>query len=128
MPKGGTAREVAGRQRNRSTLGAGRRSQHGRSDADSIDERREPITGKPVTSSIRYRKGIESKFMLPPERMTPKREIRPRSCHLRSILICFERLWRFGLLEKRSRGRGTLQYRISQHGAARLRWLRSQCG
>jgi hypothetical protein len=27
--------------------------------------------------------------MLPPERMTPKREIRPRSCHLRSIASDF---------------------------------------
>jgi hypothetical protein len=38
----------------------------------------------------------------------------------------FKRLWRFGLLERRSRGRGTLQYRISDLGRARLRWLRSQ--
>ena len=36
------------------------------------------------------------------------------------------RLWSFGLLERRSRGRGTLQYRISEAGRARLRWLRSQ--
>jgi hypothetical protein len=38
----------------------------------------------------------------------------------------FKRLWRFGLLERRSWGRGTLEYRISEGGAARLRWLRSR--
>ena len=37
-------------------------------------------------------------------------------------------VWSFGLLERRSRGRGTLEYRISDAGRARLRWLRSQNG
>ena len=45
---------------------------------------------------------------------------------LRSAWTYFKRLWRFGLLERRSRGRGTLEYRISQAGIARLQWLRSQ--
>ena len=43
----------------------------------------------------------------------------------RSAWTYFKRLWRFGLLERRSRGRGTLEYRISELGKARLRWLRS---
>jgi hypothetical protein len=46
----------------------------------------------------------------------------------RSAWTYFKRLWRFGLLERRSSGRGTLEYRISDGGAARLRWLRSQRG
>jgi hypothetical protein len=44
----------------------------------------------------------------------------------RSAWTYFKRLWRFGLLERRSSGRGTLEYRISEVGAARLRWLHSQ--
>lgn len=43
----------------------------------------------------------------------------------RSAWTYFKRLWIFGLLERRSRGRGTLEYRISELGRARLRWLRS---
>jgi hypothetical protein len=39
-----------------------------------------------------------------------------------------ERLRRFGLLERRFFGKGTLQYRISNAGAARLRWLRTRSG
>lgn len=35
---------------------------------------------------------------------------------------------RFGLLERRSTGRGTLEYRISEQGMDRLRWLRSHKG
>jgi hypothetical protein len=46
----------------------------------------------------------------------------------RSAWTYFKRLWKFGLLERRSSGRGTLEYRISEVGAARLRWLRSQRG
>jgi hypothetical protein len=46
----------------------------------------------------------------------------------RSAWSYFKRLWRFGLLERRSSGRGTLEYRISEGGAVRLRWLRSQRG
>jgi hypothetical protein len=49
-------------------------------------------------------------------------DFRPR----RSGWTYFKRLWGFGLLERRSRGRGTLEYRISNAGAARLRWLRSR--
>jgi hypothetical protein len=45
---------------------------------------------------------------------------------LRSAWTYFKRLWRFGLLERRSSGKGTLEYKISEGGAARLRWLRSQ--
>jgi hypothetical protein len=44
----------------------------------------------------------------------------------RAAWTYFKRLWTFGLLERRSRGRGTLEYRISEPGRARLRWLRSQ--
>jgi len=46
----------------------------------------------------------------------------------RSAWTYLKRLWRFGLLERRSSGKGTLEYRISEQGAARLRWLRSQRG
>src|ERR1700732_4924461 len=42
----------------------------------------------------------------------------------RSAWTYFKRLWSFGLLERRSRGRGTLEYRISEQGRSRLRWLR----
>ena len=40
----------------------------------------------------------------------------------RSVWTYFKRLWSFGLLERRSRGRGTLEYRISEvrEGAASL--------
>ena len=44
----------------------------------------------------------------------------------RAAWTYFKRLWRFGLLERRSTGRGTLEYRISEQGVTRLRWLRSQ--
>ena len=43
----------------------------------------------------------------------------------RSAWTYFKRLWKFGLLERRSSGKGTLQYRISKGGSARLHWLRS---
>jgi len=38
----------------------------------------------------------------------------------RSAWTYFKRLWGFGLLERRSWGRGTLQYRLSVGGNARL--------
>jgi hypothetical protein len=44
----------------------------------------------------------------------------------RSAWTYFKRLWSFGLLERRSRGRGTLEYRITDLGRSRLRWLRSR--
>jgi hypothetical protein len=44
----------------------------------------------------------------------------------RAAWTYFKRLWRFGLLERRSAGRGKLEYRISEQGVIRLRWLRSQ--
>ena len=44
----------------------------------------------------------------------------------RSAWTHFRRLWRFGLLERRFLGRGTLEYRITDLGRLRLRWLRSQ--
>lgn len=46
----------------------------------------------------------------------------------RSAWTYFKRLWRFGLLERSFIGRGTLKYRISEGGLARLRWLRSRQG
>jgi hypothetical protein len=44
----------------------------------------------------------------------------------RAVWSYLKRLWRFGLLERRSSGKGTLKYRISDGGAARLRWLRAR--
>ena len=44
----------------------------------------------------------------------------------RSAWTYFRRLWRFGLLERREQGKGTLEYRINKSGAARLRWLSSR--
>jgi hypothetical protein len=44
----------------------------------------------------------------------------------RSAWTYFKRLWRFGLLERRFSGKGTLEYRINEAGAARLRWLRTR--
>jgi hypothetical protein len=35
-----------------------------------------------------------------------------------------KRLWGLGLLQRRSFGVGTLKYKISERGVARLRWLR----
>jgi hypothetical protein len=46
--------------------------------------------------------------------------------HLRSAWSYLSHLQRLGLLKRRSFGKGTLRYRISQKGEARLRWLRSQ--
>jgi IS30 family transposase len=46
----------------------------------------------------------------------------------RSAWTYFKRLWGFSLLERRSRGRGTLEYRISELGRSRLRSLCSQRG
>lgn len=46
----------------------------------------------------------------------------------RSAWTYFNRLWGFGLLERRSQGRGTLEYRISELGRSILRWLHSQRG
>jgi hypothetical protein len=43
----------------------------------------------------------------------------------RSAWTYFKRLWSFGLLERRYLGKGTLAYRISEAGLARLRWLRA---
>lgn len=44
----------------------------------------------------------------------------------RSAWTYLKRLSSFGLLERHSRGRGTLEYRITDLGRSRLRWLRSQ--
>jgi len=44
----------------------------------------------------------------------------------RSAWSYFKRLWRFGLLDRRSWGRGTLEYKINEAGTARLRWLRAR--
>ena len=46
----------------------------------------------------------------------------------RSVWTYLKRLWSFGLLERRYFGKATLTYRISDAGAARLRWLRSRRG
>jgi DNA-binding IclR family transcriptional regulator len=42
----------------------------------------------------------------------------------RSMWTYLKRLWRFGLLERRTRGRGTLEYKLSKAGAARIQRLR----
>jgi hypothetical protein len=44
----------------------------------------------------------------------------------RSMWTYLNRLWRFGLLERRFFGKGTLKYRISETGIARIGWIRSQ--
>ena len=44
----------------------------------------------------------------------------------RAVWTYLKRLWRFGLLERRSTGAGTLKYKISNVGVARLRWLDSR--
>jgi hypothetical protein len=43
----------------------------------------------------------------------------------RSAWTYLKRLWSFGLLERRTFGKGTLHYRISEGGLQRLRWLRT---
>jgi len=42
----------------------------------------------------------------------------------RAAWTYFKRLWKFGLLERCSWDAGSLRYRISEEGLARLRWLR----
>jgi DNA-binding IclR family transcriptional regulator len=49
---------------------------------------------------------------------------RPR----RTAWTYLKRLRRFGLLEERSYGKGTLQYRITRAGTARLEWIRARNG
>jgi len=44
----------------------------------------------------------------------------------RAVWTYLKRLWRFGLLERHTSGTGTLKYELSEGGAARIRWLRSQ--
>ena len=44
----------------------------------------------------------------------------------RAAWTYLKRLSSFRLLERRSRGRGTLEYRITELGRVRLRWLRTQ--
>jgi hypothetical protein len=44
----------------------------------------------------------------------------------RAVWTYLKRLWGFGLLDRRSVGKGTLEYRINHAGVARLRWLRAQ--
>ena len=44
----------------------------------------------------------------------------------RSVWTYLKRLWGFSLLDRRSIGKGTLEYRINNAGLARLRWLRGQ--
>jgi DNA-binding IclR family transcriptional regulator len=44
----------------------------------------------------------------------------------RSAWTYLKRLWGFGLLERRSRGRGTMEYQISELGRSRLRWFCSK--
>ncbi len=44
----------------------------------------------------------------------------------RALWTYLKRLWKFGLLERHTSGTGTLKYKLSEAGAARLRWLRSQ--
>jgi hypothetical protein len=53
---------------------------------------------------------------------------RSRFCTPAGLWTYLKRLWKFGLLERRSSGSGTLEYRISEGGALRLRWLRSHRG
>ena len=43
----------------------------------------------------------------------------------RAAWTYLKRLWRFGLLKRHFMGVGTLKYKISSEGAARLRWLDS---
>jgi hypothetical protein len=43
----------------------------------------------------------------------------------RSAWSYFKRLWRFRLLERSSNGTGSLKYRISKQGIARLQWISS---
>jgi len=46
----------------------------------------------------------------------------------RAAWTYLHRLWKFGLLERRSSVKGTLEYRISEAGMIRLRWLRTRRG
>jgi hypothetical protein len=41
----------------------------------------------------------------------------------RAVWTYLKRLWKFSLLERHTSGTGTLKYKLSEGGAARLRWL-----
>jgi DNA-binding IclR family transcriptional regulator len=55
-----------------------------------------------------------------PDEVAERLDFVPR----RALWTYLKRLWRFGLLNRRSSGRGTLEYRISERGAVRRRWLK----
>jgi hypothetical protein len=55
-----------------------------------------------------------------PLEVADRLDFRPR----RAAWSYLKRLWGFGLLERRTFAAGTLRYKISQRGLARLRWLR----
>ncbi len=59
---------------------------------------------------------------LRPKEVARQLDFRPR----RSAWTYLNRLRRFGLLQRRFSGKGTLQYRISKAGVARLQWLRAE--
>jgi DNA-binding IclR family transcriptional regulator len=59
-----------------------------------------------------------------PREIANKLNFQPR----RSAWSYLKRLRRFGLLERRFFGRGTLQYRISKAGVERLEWIRTRKG
>jgi hypothetical protein len=59
-----------------------------------------------------------------PHEIANKVSFQPR----RTAWTYLKRLRRFGLLEYRSFGKGTLQYRITKAGTARLEWIRSGKG
>jgi len=61
---------------------------------------------------------------LKPDLVAERLDFEPR----RSAWTYFKRLWRFGPLERRSSGKGTLEYKISEGGEERLRWLRARRG
>lgn len=65
---------------------------------------------------------FEDGYWLRPSEAAERLNVYPQ----RSAWTYFKRLWSFCLLERRSIGKGTLEYRISEAGLARLHWLRSQ--
>jgi hypothetical protein len=71
--------------------------------------------------TLRFFSEADGKWLKPYE-VARSLDFRPR----RSAWTYFKRLWGFGLLERRFLGRGTLEYRISDGGVTRLRWLQSQ--
>jgi hypothetical protein len=91
-------------------------------------------TGQVGLRDLRVSKGANPKALQLLKSFGQKIPARPadqdtgrRLCALEGIghVLDIKPRWNFGFLERRSWGKGTLHYRLSEVGLQRLRWLRS---